>query len=180
MLSGGCARARPHMKEVHMAVPATSTIPRTFKGIYQMQLASGATCSNPTVMLSADDTCAFCADATANSSGVIGTLPADIRPSSIIVVPVGVNDGHENIGEIIIGTDGTVSVRTLALSLTSSGSGSYDEETGDVSVSTSVDGYPYMTSGAGATAHLNGIVYSLVGNSYNWENAQGTGGDDAG
>lgn len=163
-----------------MAVPDTSTIPRTFKGIYQMQLASGATCSNPTVMLSADDTCAFCADATANPSGVIGTLPADIRPSSIVVVPVGVNDGQENQGEIIIGTDGTVSVRTLALSLSASGSGSYNEETGNVSVSVSVDGYPYMTNGSGATAHLNGIVYSLVGNSYNWENAQGTGGADAG
>ena len=163
-----------------MAVPDTSTIPRTFKGIYRMQLASGATCSNPTIMMSADDTCAFCADATANTSGVIGILPTDIRPSSIIVLPVGVNDGQENQGEIIIGTDGTVSVRTLALSLSSSGSGSYNDETGSVSVSVSVDGYPYMTSGANATAHLNGIVYSLVGNSYDWENAQGTGGDDAG
>lgn len=163
-----------------MAVPGTSTIPRTFKGIYRMQLASGATCSNPTLMLSTDDTCAFCADAVANSSGVIGTLPTDIRPSSLIVLPVCVNDGQENLGEIIIGTDGTVSVRTLALSLSSSGSGSYNEEEGSVSVSVSVDGYPYMTNGAGATVHLNGVVYSLAGNSYDWKNAQGTGGDDAG
>ena len=162
-----------------MAVPDTSTIPRTFKGIYRMQLASGTTCSNPTLMLSTDDTCAFCADAVANSSGVIGTLPADIRPSSLIVLPVCVNEGQENLGEIIIGTDGTVSVRTLALSLSSSGSGSYNEE-GSVSVSVSVEGYPYMTNGAGATVHLNGVVYSLVGNSYDWKNAQGTGGDDAG
>lgn len=163
-----------------MAVPDSSTIPRTYKDIYKFDVATGASCSNPTIMRSVDEVCAFCADATSNSTGNIGTLPAEIRPTSTVSIPVTVNDGHEKPGVLDIGPNGNMVLSALELSLSGSGSGSYNEETGNVSVSVSVDGYPYMATAANTKVGLNGRTFSLVGNTYNWDDAQGDGGEDAG
>ena len=163
-----------------MAVPDSSTIPRTYKGIYKFEVATGASCSNPTIMRSVDEVCAFCADATSNSTGNIGTLPEDLHPSSTVSIPVTVNDGYEKPGVLDISPNGNMVLSALELSLSGSGSGSYDEETGNVSVSVSVSGYPYMATAGNTRVGLNGRVFSLVGNTYNWDDAQGAGGDDAG
>lgn len=163
-----------------MAVPSTSTIPRTYKGIDKFDVATGAACANPTIMRSVDEVCAFCADATSNSTGNIGTLPEDLRPTSTVSIPVTVDDGHEKPGVLDISPNGNMVLSALELSLSASASGSYDEETGNVSVSVSVDGYPYMATVANARVGLNGRTFSLVGNTYNWDDAQGDGGDDAG
>ena len=163
-----------------MAVPDSSTIPRTYKGIYKFDVATGATCSNPTIMRSVDEVCAFCADATSNSTGNIGTLPAEIRPTSTVSIPVTVNDGYEKPGVLDIAPNGNMVLSVLELSLSASGTGSYNEETGNVTVSVSVDGYPYMATAANIGVGLCGRTFSLVGNTYNWDDAQGDGGDDAG